>query len=880
MWEMRKAHLFGGLSTRRLIVFVAGLLAATFSFALLFSPTAHAAPDATWEGEDLIYQENSYRRGEDGTANDPRHIPEGSLVYTYKDGSSLPVTMHFIYFAADGDPDTADTAFYSHATYTPPDTYTNVAEATTITLTPFSEAATETTSCNQEGVGWIICPVSRWLATGMDYVYDAISSYLEVRPLQVADYTENPLYRAWSIMRNFANVLFVIAFLIIIYSQITSVGISNFEIKKMLPRLVIAAILVNVSYWICAVAIDISNILGYSIQDIFMTMRESIVGPEGNSWDIMNWKSVTDLILTGGAAVAAVSIGVFQFVSTGGGSAFLLVPMLVGVALAALVALLILAARQAIITILLVISPLAFVAFLLPNTEKYFEKWRSLGTTMLLMFPIFSVLFGGAQLAGMLIIQNATHVNMVLLGLAVQVVPLVVTPLLIRFSGTLLGRIAGMVNNPNKGFVDRTRKWAEDRSSKRKSHQLAKGESWLANRARGIDYRRRKREGYQQANDAMTEANWSRTGTASRIQQYAMEAADTKELGESTAKAAYERSKSGPNANPRIQKLTLDVATAKGKVHHAETAAEAMVKEFEAGNISNIAVNADAITRSALAKQAHQLHQIHIATSAENSRVQSAQTIQAQQLSEALRNDTNLQKYAGGIDPQGAQRALAEAMTAQQKLRAQAVDNAKIIINYSNLSDIETVDLALGKPQRGIPPTADVQEAAIKKIASSGNVEQMQRLIEGMDLTPTSNVDHRTALTEAMRTNSNRPKFIGFSTMGQIDQGITGGFGQTGMDEAIRKAITADKLSPDAIVQQDPDALERIFEAIQRDKANYSQATLLKFHQQIQDTFDHTLLSTRIGDRESPLNKIKGLLPPLPPKPPKTPPAGTPPSTP
>lgn len=34
-------------------------------------------------------------------------------------------------------------------------------------------------------------------------------------------------------------------------------------------------------------------------------------------------------------------------------------------------------ARKALIVILIVISPLAFVAFLLPNTEKFFSKWRS-----------------------------------------------------------------------------------------------------------------------------------------------------------------------------------------------------------------------------------------------------------------------------------------------------------------------------------------------------------------------------------------------------------------------------------------------------------------------------------------------------------------------
>ncbi len=60
-----------------------------------------------------------------------------------------------------------------------------------------------------------------------------------------------------------------------------------------------------------------------------------------------------------------------------------------------------------------------------------------------------------------------------LFGLAVQVVPLVITPLLIQFSGSLLGRIAGIVNNPGKGVVDRSRNWTKDRQELHRQKNLA-----------------------------------------------------------------------------------------------------------------------------------------------------------------------------------------------------------------------------------------------------------------------------------------------------------------------------------------------------------------------------------------------------------------------
>jgi hypothetical protein len=855
------AHPFGRLSIRKLFVFVAGFLAATFGLAALSSAPVYAAPDAKWEGTQISYAENIYTRTDDGAANDPRGIPEDAAVFSYTDQSVWPNKIHYIYFASNSDPNTAEQALYTSATYDPtkPDAeaFTDISEPEVISIAAYNDPDAAATSCNQEGIGWVICPLTNWLAKGMDTLYTLISGFLEVRPAQTS--TDNPLYRAWSVMRNFANVLFMVGFLAIIYSQITSVGISNYHIKKLLPRLIIAAVLVNISYWVCALAIDASNVLGYSIQDIFINIRQNLVGPSGNSWELINWQSITGAVLAAGAGATALTIGTVAFVASAGSSIFLLLPILVGVIMAVLVALLIMAARQAIITILLVISPLAFVAFLLPNTEKYFEKWRSLGLTMLMLFPIFSVIFGGAQLAGALIIQNADQINLVILGLAVQVAPLVITPFLIRFSGSLLGRIAGIINNPNKGLIDRTRKWSQERADQMKSRQLAQGNNWMARRARGLDNRRRNREGLQRANDTMTEANWGGTSRAQEIQQYAMHAAEVKELGDTTAKLAHEQAKAGGNI--RVQQLSLNIAEAKANLSRAESAVEANLREFEAGESKHIAVNADKMAKDALAQQASRLKQTIIQTGAEKRRAQSAQTVQAQQLSEELRNSPELQTYAGGIDPQGAQRALADAMTAQQKIRAQAVDNARVIINYSNLTDTETVDLALGHAQKDITATYDVREAAVKKVASGGNIDEMIRLLENLDLTPNEqNIDLRTALTEAMRTNGARPKFIGFSLMGRMDQGIPEGFGPKGMDIAIRETVEGKKLSADAWVQQDKDAVVRVKQALQRDKSNYSEAALSNLKMEIDKAFKHSILSTKIGERKDPLNEIIGLL--------------------
>lgn len=58
---------------------------------------------------------------------------------------------------------------------------------------------------------------------------------------------------AWARFRDLANVLFVIAFLIVVFSQITSVGITNYGIKRCYPALSSQLLALNLSFLICQI---------------------------------------------------------------------------------------------------------------------------------------------------------------------------------------------------------------------------------------------------------------------------------------------------------------------------------------------------------------------------------------------------------------------------------------------------------------------------------------------------------------------------------------------------------------------------------------------------------------------------------------------------
>lgn len=545
-----------------------------FFMALSTVQPAYADDVQRNENGSVTYQNNTYQPIRDASGNAAIAIPPGLPAGTdgYFRYDSAARKAHFL--LTSGGASQATTAQYVVYDFMPPDVFTGSSPPVSVNFTSSSTPSTDTAAEEDQaptsgstcanstlsGIGWIVCPVVNILASSMDFIYGIIADFLEVKTV-TAD-TNGPVYRLWSIVRDISNICFVIVFLFIVYSQVTSLGISNYGLKKMLPKLIIAAILMNTSYWISAFAVDASNLLGYSIHSLFRSVFETLSVGANYSGEIPLWQDVAAVAL---ASTGAVVGGITILSGTISGSILLLIPILVSVALAALVALLVLAARQALLMCLIIISPLAFVGYVLPNTEKYFDKWRSTFLTLLMLFPIFSVIFSGAQLAGMAIVQTSGgNLVTIILGMGVQVAPIVITPLLIKFSSGLIGKIAGMVNNPNKGIVDRTRKWAKGAQQERKNKILSdqnkfKGlnNSWLnpAGKAtRGIDTFNRRRDARRKAYEAGAENRFDATKSGQRTQALNRDMQSQKQ----EVANRFERSSYGQRSNFRSQMANID----------------------------------------------------------------------------------------------------------------------------------------------------------------------------------------------------------------------------------------------------------------------------------------------------------------------------------
>ena len=803
------------------MLLIAGMLVGIFLNTLTHSTSVYAA-DATWDGHDLTYSNKKYTRLTDNNKVKKFNLPDNSLVFINEDKNKKEVKV--IYFPS-GEISSLSSATYAVYSFTPPDTY-NQTDTSTISIESPSENSTST-SCDVQGIGWFICPVSNWLADGIDYMYSALQQFLKTKPLETTNQNSG-IYLAWVIMRNISNVAFIVAFLVIIYSQLTSVGISNYGVKKMIPRLVIAAVLVNLSFTICAILLDLSNIAGYAFQDAFMGIKNTIstVG-ENTSTSTWTWSEIISTALSNGALAVGAGYAVSLVLTTE------LLPMLVPAAalagLTLLFILLIMAARQALIIILIIISPLAFVCYLLPGTEKWFKKWRDLFLTMLVFFPAFAVVFGGAQLAGIIIIQNASGPNgaiMHVLGMLVQIIPLAITPLIMKFSGGVLGKFAGFVNDKNKGLYDRTKNWSKDRRETIKNKKLANPNMarFNPNRLRRwADHNSRLRKKNLETSQKNAENSFRDTARYKKSDLDARQASRRADLLSAQDDNRYTEATLGHAPTDTYGKYDRALRAKFTKYSNWRDAQQAQfmsdIKDLE----TEIAV-------SGLIKN-------------------NAQRQQHSEFAEQLINSKELQEKAGGNvfkdangNLIGANAALASAIATSRSEYAKSVDEARQIMKHYKLSSGQRQKISLGNSVTLSDGTVldsnniFVREAAIEEQIKYGTATEVAELLS--ELPPEFYSSAASALAES--GVKNKASFLGGKLIDDMLKGAINN--RDDLMNYFADWLQGGKYKPETLATTDADAVKLLMEAV-----NTTSVISNKKRQDIKDVIDTILTDKRLS---------------------------------
>lgn len=861
-----------------------------FAYLLLSAPVVRAVGDVTWQGSALQYGGQLYAGPINATGRESFNLPAGTQIYRYVEPQKAgqpTQKAHFIYFGPNVDTSQATSAKYVEYIFTPPDSYTQPSNQRDLTVDASTHGQGATRCAVAGGLGWIICPISDMLAAGMDWIYNMLEGFLVTQPIYTTQ--DSTLYQAWSIIRNIANVVFVISFIIIIYSQLTSLGIGNYGIKKLLPRLILAAILVNISYYIAAFAVDVSNIIGTAIHDLMLSLRyQAFNNTTGQTIDtsIYNWSSIVGIIMSGGTILGATAVGAsIAIFNTGGSIAamiYLVLPLLLGLFLTVLVILLILAARQAIIVCLVIIAPLAFVAYLLPGTDKWFDRWKDLFLTMLFFFPAFSLIFSGAQLAGSLIIQNASSLNMIILGLAVQVAPLVVTPLLLKLSGRVLGAIAGIVNNPKRGLVDRTKNWAGARAEMHKQRALGEGSTkphhLMRRYARHHDRRTRYLKERTDNYTGMADNNYLDSDLHSKADMVRRDVSKQKEIIEKQLDIKW-------NAHVQIDKKALE-QDLKLRVLNDEVAVgnARLDKRFDELKAGRAPLHADGHEGPLSSNMVDLLNRAEDTTkqlAVLGMASQAAKNIQQRNMNEALSvelktdengNVTNqaaydtsqqLLKVAAGIDPNGMVRAQANAATALAKIQGEVLENNVKLLQAQAIKHGTTVknftakivdDATAGRSTAD----SDVIEAALEVQAQEGNVWAMEEARGSV------HIDQPT-LTKVLARNSGTMKSKGgFSWQSNPDLNIKVQGGNFDMARGLAHIEDLGNTAAENIKDLKAGWLVKVSERISTDYQyavqNGKQADLQKVYDNFYSALHNPETRDSIGDRINEVEAIESYL--------------------
>ena len=336
--------------------------------------------------------------------------------------------------------------------------------------TESTKKVAESVSCDDTlgSLAWLACPGTGAISKATDFLYEKIESILVINPVEMKD--GEPVYEIWKYAKGVANIIFIGFLLVVVYSQITGMGINNYGIKKILPKLIVAAVLVNLSFIICSLAVDVSNIIGGGVRGLFTSIGEATVGTSGVPESVR--LSEIYASIGGGTLLTLGAVAIMW----GTGTIWMLIATVIGAVVAVVIGLVTIAMRQAVVMLLIMISPLAVVAYMLPNTEKWFKMWKNLLMRMLVFYPLFSLLFGASALAGWAIIASAKEDGfMVILGVAVQTFPLFFSWSLMKMSGTVLGTINSKLTALASKPLAQNRAWAESRRDAARAKALASG---------------------------------------------------------------------------------------------------------------------------------------------------------------------------------------------------------------------------------------------------------------------------------------------------------------------------------------------------------------------------------------------------------------------
>jgi|GEM_PF-4657508 len=329
-------------------------------------------------------------------------------------------------------------------------------------LTDSSNVPTVHCDVSWNPLTWFLCPIANMLiglATSFD---NLINDELCIQPASGfgtcgsaggAGGNIQSYKAAWSTVRDIALGVVVIIGLIAIISQASGVQIFDaYTIKKTMPRLVIAAVAVSLSWPLMNWFIQLTNDLGYGVRTL---IYHSVSGAANGSFS--GFGGVTDFFTTGGVIYLLGIGGVVCFAATA--------------ALFGAVAVLVLTLRQIIIICLVITGPLAIMLYAAPYGQKLAGRWWQEFTQLTFAFPIVAAAIAAGHVFGAIALKQSGNGITQLIGFAAYFAGDAAVLGILAKRGAILGAATSAVRKgaqPAFGFLDK----------RRKANLAARGKRW------------------------------------------------------------------------------------------------------------------------------------------------------------------------------------------------------------------------------------------------------------------------------------------------------------------------------------------------------------------------------------------------------------------
>lgn len=207
-----------------------------------------------------------------------------------------------------------------------------------------------------------------------------------------------------------------------------------YTIKKVLPRLVIAIILIQISWFLFTGFINAVNEIAWGVEGLMYS-------PFGGR-DALELTKSLEAAGGNGSFLALMSGGII-FIGLGAPFAM---GLIIAILMALITAFFTLMVRQIVLLVLVLTAPLALVAWILPNTEKFWKFWWSTFTKALFMYPLVLMLVASGRItASLMPAAGGTGIVGVVMVIVAFFAPFFLLPKTFAFAGGAIAGVSGAI---------------------------------------------------------------------------------------------------------------------------------------------------------------------------------------------------------------------------------------------------------------------------------------------------------------------------------------------------------------------------------------------------------------------------------------------------